>query len=145
MINKFLNKFGIKIDFLKKGKRYYLADDALISLDSKINLDSKLIGLFLGEEKKTFEPSLAFLELVSKGSSDKKIFIDANSEWLFLCGRDIFGKSIVKANISTGFVLVQNSKDENLGLGKFTADLKLKDKVVVRNIIDRGDFLRRES
>ncbi|MBW2987614.1 hypothetical protein KY336_03620, partial [Candidatus Woesearchaeota archaeon] len=37
-------------------------------------------------------------------------------------------------------VLVQNKKDENLGYGKIVR----KGKVFVLNLMDRGDFLRRE-
>ena len=138
MIKKFLDKFGFKIDSVKYGKKHYLVDDSL-----DVDLIPKSIGVFLGEESKEFKPSLALLELIAK-KSDRKIFIDDKAEWLFLCGRDLFGKSIKKANVSEGLLLVQNLRDENLGLGKVVNNLKIKDKVVVKNVIDRGDFLRRE-
>ncbi len=133
MIKKFLDKFGFKIDSVKYGKKHYLVDDSL-----DVDLIPKSIGVFLGEESKEFKPSLALLELIAK-KSDRKIFIDDKAEWLFLCGR-----SIKKANVSEGLLLVQNLRDENLGLGKVVNNLKIKDKVVVKNVIDRGDFLRRE-
>jgi len=57
---------------------------------------------------------------------------------MFLCGRDAFADNIVKANVNSGLVLVQNEKDENLGLG-------ILNEKGIRNILDRGDFLRREK
>ena len=76
--------------------------------------------------------------------SNKKIFINDKSEWIFLNGKDILGKAITKANVTNGLVFVQNKKDENLGYGKFILDIKRKDEVVVKNILDRGHYLRCE-
>jgi ribosome biogenesis protein Nip4 len=70
--------------------------------------------------------------------------VDDKAEWLFLCGRDVFGKSVVKANVNSGIALVVNSKKEVLGYGKITGELKNKERVFVKNILDRGDYLRRE-
>jgi ribosome biogenesis protein Nip4 len=144
------------IDFIKKftdaeivpikkiHRSYYLVNKEIEALAEKIEENLFAEGLFLGKEKdKRFKPSVALLEIISK-TSDRKIFVDDKAEWLFLCGRDIFGKSITKANVKRGLVLVQNKRDENLGFAKITGDITKKDLVVVTNILDRGDFLRRE-
>ena len=77
--------------------------------------------------------------------TDRKIFVNRKTAWLFLCGRDIFGRGIVKSNVKKGLALVQNEADENLGYGEIIADLGNKDKVVAKNLFDRGNFLRREK
>ena len=127
---------------VKIHKSYYLVDDELLKVKDKINLAPEYIGIFLGEDSK---PSLALLELIAK-HSDRKVFINDSAEYLFICGRDVFGKSIVKANISQRgkIVLVQNGRDENLGYGEIVDNLDKRDKVVLKNLADRGDFLRRE-
>ena len=97
-------------------------------------------GLPLGTTGKQFKPSLYLLEILSKKSTNK-IFINDKAEWLFLCGRDVFEESITQDNSTSKTVLVQNQRNENLGLGKKTKQGK---KTTIINIIDRGDFLRRE-
>lgn len=93
-------------------------------------------GAYLGTQKKSFEPSLYLLERISKVSKNK-VFVNKESEWLFLCGRDVFEKNILKNDATKHIFLVQNENDENLGLGMFTRGM-------VKNLMDRGDFLRRE-
>ncbi len=122
----------------------FLADEELISLKNRAGREPFSIGLFLGEIKKNnFVPGTPLLDMISK-MSDKKIFVNRKTAWLFLCGRDIFGRGIAKSNVNKGLALVQNEADENLGYGEIIADLGNKDKVVVKNLFDRGNFLRRE-
>ena len=70
--------------------------------------------------------------------------VDDKAEWLFLCGRDVFAKSVVKANVKSGRVIVCNKGKEVLGYGNIVGELGRKDKVFVKNLLDKGDFLRRE-
>ena len=146
MIQEFIKQFTkeeIK-DIIQVRKEFYLANKELLETKNKIKLEPNSIGLYLGQAKgKNFEPSPALIELIAK-KSDKKIFINKQTEWLFLCGRDIFGKGIIKANTKEGLVLVQNFKDENLGYGKIVNDMRQKEKVVVKNIQDKGIYLRQE-
>ena len=83
------------------------------------------------------------LDIIGK-STKRRIIIDDKAEWLFLCGRDIFGKSIVRADVKEGFAIIQNKAGETLGFGKITDDISKKNKAVIKNKLDRGDFLRRE-
>lgn len=160
-LNDFVKKFTKKdliekdSEVIKVQRRFYLAEKSLIETRDKIKSvterDCVAMGEFLGELKyKEFKPSIALLEKLSK-ISEKKVFVDEKAEWLFLCGRDLFSKSIEKSNLKPkkrkGLVLVQNSFDENLGFGRMVAPLtkENQNRVVVRNLLDRGDFLRRES
>jgi len=125
---------------------FFLADESLLEIKNKIKISPEAAGVFLGEAKKgVFYPSSALLDIISR-NSDKKIFVNKKTAWLFLCGRDIFGQGIVKANEKkTGeLVLVQNEADENLGYGKIVLDLSNKDKMVIKNYFDKGNFIRRE-
>lgn len=149
-------------DVVELKKEYFLADRELCELNKgiekiNINLKAKSIGVYLGGIRKgnvkagedKFQPSLALLEMISKVSS-KKIFLNRKVEWLFLCGKDVFEDSIVRPDkqdkksnkhLKKGdSVLVQTKDDENLGYGQVVK----QGKVFLKNLLDRGDFLRRE-
>jgi len=145
-IEEFIKNFAeSKINGIAKIKSsYFLADKELLEIKEKIKDEPFSAGLFLGESKNgKFAPSANILDMLSK-ISDRKIFVNKKTEWLFLCKRDIFGKGIVKSNAEKGLVLVQNERDENLGYGEIVDDFSKKDRVVVKNLLDRGNFLRRE-
>ena len=79
-----------------------------------------------------------------------KLVIDKKTAWLFICGRDIFQQGILKENnLKKGdYALVLNEHNECLGFGKIMHNLRGvpdANKVVVKNILDIGDFLRRET
>jgi ribosome biogenesis protein Nip4 len=132
-------------DTMQIKNSFFLADKGLMDIKSRISQEPFSIGLFLGEVKNNnFIPGANLLDMISK-KTDKKIFVNRKTGWLFLCGRDVFGRGIVKADVKKGLVLVQNENDENLGYGEITADLSVQDKVVVKNLFDRGNFLRREK
>ncbi|MCK4670208.1 MAG: hypothetical protein KAT43_03315 [Nanoarchaeota archaeon] len=141
MIQEFISQFcDKKFDTVKIRRNHYLADKSLLELRDKIkrnmNLEPEGAGVFLGIEKKDFTPSFALLELLSE-YSDRKAFVDDKTEWLFLCGRDVFKESVKKCSVKEGFVLVQNRHDENLGLGKVVN----KKGVFIKNCANRGKFL----
>jgi ribosome biogenesis protein Nip4 len=140
-IEEFLKIFDVDISYVKKGKHYYLKNEELDFFLKNTNQDPFAISLILGSQETFFQPSLFLLESVSKKTKNK-IFINDQAEWLFLCGRDVFMQSIEKNNSSNQVFLVQNFKDENLGLGFKT---KFKGKPIIKNLMDRGDFLRREK
>ena len=141
MIKEFIKEFTEeKIDnIMKIENRYYLVDKELKELKEKITLSPFYIGIFLGEEKaQEFKPSLALMEELAK-ISDRKVFINKKAAQLFICGRDIFGKSMMQTHFKKGLILVQNENDENLGYGRFADQGKL-----IKNILDKGSYLRRE-
>lgn len=146
-IQKFTNK---KINFVKIDGDFYLSNPEFQKLNVPDDLTPQFIGLFLGsyDEEGVFEPSCALLDWIAK-SSKLKIFVDSKAEWLFLCERDIFGQGIVKSNIDDNkfrnkMVLVQNEHDENLGIGRVIDSFSKKQTAVVKNILDKGIFLRKE-
>lgn len=133
-------------DVVKIKNEYFLVNKELQDFTSDLNADSQnatlpRAGILLGDVKKErFNPSLYFLELLSKKSTNK-VFINDKAEWLFVCGRDVFKENITKNNSTNNIFLVQNKRDENLGLGSLK---KAGKNVMLKNIMDRGDYLRRE-
>ncbi|MBI4738985.1 hypothetical protein HY772_05505 [Candidatus Woesearchaeota archaeon] len=102
------------------------------------------IGTFLGSRKKDrFEPSVALIDILSSKTGCRAI-IDDHSAWLFLCGRDVFGKSIRSCTVERGPVIVLNQQQEVLGYGEMVGPITNKDNIAIKNKLDRGDFLRRE-
>ena len=106
------------------------------------------VGRFLGEVKNgKFFPSFNLLAILAEGEAHK-VVVNEKASWLFICGRDIFGEGIVSVLGSRrkgALTLVLNEFEECLGLGRIISDFSAKNtKVVVENIADVGDFLRRE-
>jgi ribosome biogenesis protein Nip4 len=76
-----------------------------------------------------------------------KMIVDKKTEWLFICGRDVFKQGIIKVVGSKrkgDYTLILNQHRECLGFGKILCHLGKEDGVVIKNIADIGDFLRRE-
>ena len=151
MIHEFIRQFSdVKITAVKIGNGYYQCNEKVARVKNSIKAKPFAAGIFLGEKARSgFRPSAALLDILASNST-KKLFVDKKGEWLFLCGRDLFGSSVKKAdfNEEEEFVLVQNERDENLGYGLVVADVmhsRNKDKEVVNNLFDRGSFLRREK
>lgn len=139
-INKFISQFtDEKIKGIKKiGRKYFLVDSTQDKVSASIDQEPVSIGLFLGEHKKRFEASLALLDLIAK-TSDRKAFVNKEAEWLFLCGRDVFEKNMVRETVKEGIVLVQNEANENLGFGLLS---KKGGELLIKNILDKGVYLR---
>ena len=150
MIESFIRKFtDMPLNHVMKiGRQYFQVfpelKDAVETINKNLDREPFTAGVFLGEEKRNkFLPSIALIDIISR-ATDKWVTVDDNAEWLFLCGRDIFGKSVVKANVKKGMVLVGNKDKEVLGYGKITGNMDKPDQVYITNILDKGDFLRRE-
>jgi len=149
-IDDFVSRFGTKIRLdetliVKQQGRYFLLDENVKRLTSK---DFYYAGAYLGEAKDgDFFPSFNLLNIITQKKANK-INIERKAEWLFICGRDVFGQGIAKVTGSKkkgDYVLVLNSHDECLGFGKILLNLDRKGRgPMVENILDIGDFLRRE-
>lgn len=131
-----------------KQGRYFLLNQKLKKI---IPEDFFYAGLYLGKMKQdVFFPSFNLLAMIAGSKHANKIMVDEKTEWLFIVGRDVFRRGILKAigSRSKGaYTLVVNSHGECLGFGRTLCNLddaKNRDKVVVRNVSDIGDFLRRE-
>lgn len=150
-IRDFASRFGAKISVddnlvVQKENRYFLINENL----KRTMLKSYIYaGSFLGETRNgKFFPGFELLRLIAEKDSNK-IVVDGKSEWLFMCGRDVFKRGIVNmAGLGKkgSYTIVLNQNHDCLGFGRIMCDLqKAKDGVVVKNLLDVGDFLRRET
>lgn len=147
----FASRFGSKIAFnpeliIEKGQRYYLLNPRLRKI---LQGDFYNVGLYLGKVKNgVFFPSFNLLNLLVKLSANK-IIVNGKAAWLFICGRDVFQTGILKVMGSKrkgDVTLVMNEFGECLGFGKITGGFDgLEGKVAVKDVLDIGDFLRREK
>lgn len=148
MLKEFIKEFAneeIVKDFVKIDRSYFSINEKIKQIISSIKTKPEFAGIPLGREKgNIFAPSLYLLQKLAE-VSNKKIRVDKKGEWMFICGKDIFGKSIAQfCDVKIGeLILVQNLHSECLGYGKIIADLHQKG-VVIENIFDIGDFLRRQ-
>jgi ribosome biogenesis protein Nip4 len=148
----FAAQFGVQIALnldlmVEKNGRYYLVNPALKPL---VKQDFFYAGIYLGKAKEgKFFPSFNLLTMLAKKEANR-IILDRKASWLFICGRDILGKSIMrvqgpgKKDTNT---LVINEFGECLGFGRIVEklrDVAADNKIVVRTVLDIGDFLRRE-
>ena len=139
-------KIALNADFtVKKGGRYFLLNE---NLHTFIRKDFYYAGTYLGKIKDgKFFPSFTLLAMLARGKANK-IVVGKKAAWLFICGRDIFRKGILAVHGSQrkgDHTLVLNEFSECLGFGKITHILDAEGtQVVVKNISDVGDFLRRE-
>jgi ribosome biogenesis protein Nip4 len=131
---------------LEKMQRYYLLNP---SLRKFVRSDSFYTGLYLGKTKNgMFFPSFNYLNMLLPVAANK-VVLERKAAWLFICGRDVFIEGIVKSMGSHrkgDYTLVLNEFGECLGFGAFVESLEsLKGKIAIRNVLDVGDFLRREK
>ena len=151
-IKDFVAQFDARIPLdesriVRNRNRYYLLSKKLKQQAPK---GFFYAGAYLGAVKgAAFFPSFILLSMVADSKANKLV-IDKKTAWLFICGRDIFKKGILKGNnLKKGdYTLILNEHNECLGFGKIMHDLREEpdvNKVVVKNILDIGDFLRREK
>jgi len=139
-VDDFVSKFtDEKLNgVLKIRRNYFQVSDELLEVKERINGEPFSIGKFLGTGK-PFHPSTSLIDWLGK-RADNYVIVDRKSAWLFMCGRDIFLNSIIKRTVKKGPVIVKNEAGEILGYG----DL-VRRKIAVRNMLDKGDFIRREK
>jgi ribosome biogenesis protein Nip4 len=150
-INDFMSRFNSSISLderfiVKKENRYFLLNENLKTL---IMENFFYAGIYLGKIKNgKFFPSFSLLRIVAERRANK-VIVDNKTAWLFVCGRDVFKRGIVKAVGSKrkgDYTLVLNEHGECLGFGRILCNLgEEKDNVAIKNISDIGDFLRREK
>jgi ribosome biogenesis protein Nip4 len=130
---------------VKRHGRYFLLNENLKRFASK---EFFYAGTYLGRVKDgRFFPSFNLLDIIAEKKANE-VTVDRKTEWLFICGRDIFSQGITKVTGSTkkkGYMLVLNLHGECLGYGKILGNFDEKRKgLVIENSLDIGDFLRRE-
>jgi ribosome biogenesis protein Nip4 len=132
---------------VRNRNRYYLLSK---KLQHQVPEGFFYAGSYLGAVKgASFFPSFLLLTMIAETKANKLV-VDKKTAWLFICGRDIFKKGILDGNrLKKGdYTLILNERNECLGFGKTICNLRGEadaDKVAVKNILDIGDFLRREK
>ncbi|MCL5949744.1 MAG: hypothetical protein M1490_04635 [Candidatus Bathyarchaeota archaeon] len=151
-ITDFASQFGVQIALnldlmVEKTGRFYLVNPALKPL---VRQDFFSAGVFLGKAKEgKFFPSFNLLGMLAKKEA-YRIILDKKAAWLFICGRDVLRKSIVRVQgpgRKDTNTLVVNEFGECLGFGRIVENLRestVDNEIVVRNVLDIGDYLRRE-
>ena len=141
-------KVALNADFVvEKSGRYFLLSEALQKVVRK---DFYYAGTYLGKVKNgKFFPSFNLLAMLARGEANK-VVVGKKAAWLFICGRDVFRKGVVVVRGSRkkgDHALVMNEFGDCLGFGRIVLgfDGGARNEVVVRNISDVGDFLRREN
>jgi ribosome biogenesis protein Nip4 len=130
---------------VETGGRYFLLNKNLKAIAPRSFF---YVGRYLGKVKNgKFFPSFNLLTILAEGEAHK-VVVNEKASWLFVCGRDIFSEGIVSVQGSLrkgALTLILNEFEECLGFGRIASNFDAKDaKVVVENIADVGDFLRRE-
>lgn len=152
----FFDEFTILLRDLggKKGV-FALSKDLAEFLDSLHTLDRIekswiCAGIKIGEVGRRLRLSLEGTFWIGRNDR-KKVWVDDRGEMLFLYGRDLFSSSIIRASDfgESEIVLVANRYGDIIGIGKsrLPSD-KIKevepDKVVIENLVDRGEYLRHD-
>jgi ribosome biogenesis protein Nip4 len=139
---------AIGADYEPVGEKMNLNDKRFVvspELAAKISDRSRLVyaGKLLGRTRGVFIPSTGLLEELGKMQGSKKIWVDERVGWLFACGRDVFIESILKSegNLAEGACFLVMLGRDCLGYGRVE---KREEKIILKNIFDIGDFLRRE-
>jgi ribosome biogenesis protein Nip4 len=152
IVSSFAATFDVEIAFnpeltVEKNGRFYLVNQVLKPM---VKEDFFYAGTYLGKAKEgKFFPSFNLLAILAKQDANR-IVVDKKAAWLFICGRDILGKSILRvfgSGKKHSNVLVLNELGECLGFGRIVEKLSesvKSDQIAVRNVSDVGDFLRRE-
>jgi ribosome biogenesis protein Nip4 len=151
-INDFVAQFNASIPLdeshiVRNRNRYYLLSK---KLKQQVPKGFFYAGAYLGAVKgASFFPSFLLLAMIAARKANKLV-VDKKTAWLFICGRDIFKQGILKGNnLKKGdYTLILNEHNECLGFGKIMLNLRgVPDakEVAVKNILDIGDFLRREK
>ena len=149
-ISDFASRFGTKISFdetfvVKRQRRYFLLNENLKALALNNFFHA---GAYLGKIKHgKFVPSFNLLNMIAQKNVNS-IVVDKKTEWLFVCGRDVFKQGIMTVAGSQkkgDYSLVLNSFGECLGFGRIVYNLYGgRGKLALKNLLDIGDFLRRE-
>jgi len=159
VISSALRAFG-SIEFLEnnellvnENKEVYALSKDLVKFLELHKIDHVVAGIKVGEVgSRRFRFSLeGTFYLIKKNK--KKVFVNDRGEMLFLYGRDIFAESVVDVTEDVrenDIVFVCNRRGDILGIGKARFDAErikcvAKDRIVVENLLDRGEYLRKEK
>ncbi|MBN2336874.1 hypothetical protein JXL21_15065 [Candidatus Bathyarchaeota archaeon] len=101
-------------------------------------------GKYLGRNRRLFEPSSLLLQAAAEGEGARRVHLDRETAWLFVCGKDVFEENIrqVDGGLELGRHYLVLFDGRCIGYGRYETSAGIR---VVRNLFDIGDFLRREG
>jgi ribosome biogenesis protein Nip4 len=138
-INAVYEPVGLKINL--NNRRFAVGEE----LAAQIRDRGRMVyaGKLLGRTKGEFIPSAGLLHELGGMQGPNKVWVDERVGWLFACGRDIFAENILKSEgeVKEGTCFLVMMGDDCLGYGRVEGR---DGKLIVANIFDLGDFLRRE-
>ena len=140
---RFARSFGVLLrgSVLRFRREEFLVSEVLLDFVRSFDRLPFTVGLPLGSfSGRGFHPSFALLDMLS--SSSQRVVVRDDVAWLFTCGRDVFEERLLVSSPSrSGKVLVVDRSGSVLGLGEWRRD---RQRFLIKNLFDRGDFLHRE-
>ena len=145
LLRRFLKQIGSKMDpeaLMIDSKRFTLSQEMKRLGFSRENL--VYAGTYLGRNRRRFEPGSPLLQMLAAEEGTRKVHLDRDAAWLFVCGRDIFEENIrrVEDALKLGGHYLVMFDGRCIGYGRFETSAGIH---VIRNLFDLGDFLRRED
>ena len=133
-------------------KEVYAVSPQLVEFLKKTGLRAVSAGIKVGELGRRFRLTLEGTFFLVKAKK-KRVYVNRKGEMLFLYGRDVFASSVMKVSPDikeNDIVFVSNTRGDILGIGKSRYDGDRmrsveEDRVVVENLVDRGEYLRKEK
>ncbi len=123
---------------LEGRREIYITTSEVKRVLGAMERDPYSVGLYIGEVKNgKFFLGLEGANLIAPYTK-KKVVVNKSAEQLVLYGRDVFSKSVVDFSTcrQNEKCLLVNSSGEPLGIG-------LVEKDMVKNLMDRGWYLRK--
>ncbi len=148
----FLDEYKLLILDSKGKKEVYSLSNDLYDFLKGANFNPVSAGVKLGEVGRRFRFTVEGAFFLAK-KKKKRVYLNDKGEMLFLYGRDVFSGSIVKATgdiKENDIIFVCNKAGDILGIGRSRYDADRlrsveKDRVAVENLVDRGQYLRKEK
>ncbi len=149
---EFLDEYKILISESDGKKEVYSLSNNLYDFLKGISVNPVSVGVKLGEVGRRFRFTVEGAFFLAR-KKKKRVYLNNKGEMLFLYGRDVFSGSIVKVTgdvKENDIVFVCNKAGDILGIGRSRYDADRlrsieKDRVAVENLVDRGQYLRKEK
>lgn len=134
-------------DVVKIGRRYFYDPKGLLKIATEKRWDIFSVGLYLGEERGDFKPTSALIDLLA-ARNENRVLVGSKAAWLYLCGRDILMDGVLEPGLykQNDLVFVADHQGNVLGYGRIYTmyNNKWRNKIYVKHILDKGEYLRRE-
>ncbi|MBN1792959.1 hypothetical protein JW826_04730 [Candidatus Woesearchaeota archaeon] len=128
------------------GRQYFLMNKELKQARDELGKMTPFsAGLSFGSlEGNKFKPGFPLLDLIAR-YTDRIAVADSKGEIMFLYHNSITADNLLtqKQEPESGLLLVENERGEVLGYGEAKKDRQ--GKKIIKNILDRSDFLKREK